>query len=267
MASIDLDGDQNVCVKSAGEREHLLQLLSVPGYISANLALLKWALCTTVNWVSPKRAQDEDELILCSASSQCLSDNSTINSPSHPFLIFERSWFSRDICWEYNRDISPFFGQRRVFSSHAASVGRAGKEGNSALTQWRIWRYLKKLLGERWYFWHILSKLSNPSLQYKFLKLESCFLPHWVNVKSREEAGNKWFLQIGLRGDFGTGPRRVDITKGLEVNLDHFVGREEYTKAGRDDEWQECASSVHQSCLVHGARIKFSANKLPSSSE
>lgn len=206
--------NQKVCVKSAGEREHLLQLPSVPGYIAANLALLKWALCTTLNWMSPKRAQDEDELILCSASSQCLSDNSTINSPSQPFLIFERSWFSRDISWEYNRDISPFFGQRRVISSHAASIGRTGKEGNSALTQWRIWRYLKKLLRERSYFWHILSKLSNPSLQYKLLKQESCFLSHWVNVRSREEAGNKWFLQIGPRGrerwicnDFGTGPR------------------------------------------------------------
>ena len=79
---------------------------------------------------------------------------------------------------EYNHDISPFFGQRMVISSHAASVGRARKEGNSALTQWLVWRYLKKLLRERSYFWNIISKLSNPSLQYKLLKRESCFLPH-----------------------------------------------------------------------------------------
>ena len=164
--------------------------------------------------MSPKCAHDEDELILRKASSQCLSDNSNINSPSHLVLIFERSWFSRDISCEYNNDISPFFGQRRVISSHAASVGRTGKEGNSVLTQWRIWRYLKILVRDRSYFWHIFSKPSNPSLQYKLLKHECCFLPHWVNVKSRKAAGNKLFLQIGLRGgerwiynDFGTGPR------------------------------------------------------------
>ena len=61
---VNLEHDQKVWAKSAGTKAHLLQALLLPGKIFASLALLKCILCSTLNCIKLRWAQDE-ELFTC----------------------------------------------------------------------------------------------------------------------------------------------------------------------------------------------------------
>lgn len=62
-----LEQDQNICARLAGEKEHLSQAVSNTEYIPANLALLSWTVCRTLNCMSPNTAKvDEWTLLIAS---------------------------------------------------------------------------------------------------------------------------------------------------------------------------------------------------------
>ena len=61
---VSFEHDQKVWAKSAGTKAHLLQASLLPEKIFASFALLKCILCSTLNCIKLRGAQDE-ELFTC----------------------------------------------------------------------------------------------------------------------------------------------------------------------------------------------------------
>ena len=81
---VSFEHDQKVWAKSAGTNAHLLQASLLPGKIFTSFALLKCILCSTLNCIKLRQAQDEELFTRNFALSHQGSWSWIPNSFSHP---------------------------------------------------------------------------------------------------------------------------------------------------------------------------------------
>lgn len=132
------------------------------------------------------------------------------SSSSHLVLILFRFWSPKDISSEYDTEHGPLSTKLRVSLSNMLTSGRSGKEENVALVKWRVFRNYKHFIHTRL----------------------DCSL--FLTIGPRTEAEAELVAVVKLVKNWKIGDQA-----GLDINWEGCIGREKFTKAGRNEEWQD----------------------------
>ncbi len=218
-----LGHSQNIWANVAGDCLHLVQMGSTEGYIFARLALERWSLYTTLNWIRLCLAQIEEPWILYIASFHSSSVRQILRSSCQVslFVVIEVENYTSFVCKP--EMVSLCSGSSGKSWSTGFCSGREGKEGKFLRVKLRTCRYLKKwALGILNWDSNWAKDKKQPSTK-RSLNVKIPFFCHSKNAWSFRGWENLWFLATGAQIEPLCHPRYLRIWAQIWMEF-HTIG-------------------------------------------